>query len=167
MSKFKVGDRVRIKSESEYYGRSSSNPANVVGTVSEVNQYSGHHIRVIWDNKTTNVYREPDLELVQEKEMKYKLESELTLQQVYQLHCLTGQFNNMTRIYYETGDICEANLGRDFELVRYEGERHMSFQKKCEEIVNRDKRKVVKVGDKEYYEDELSKALSNINAIGE
>ena len=167
MSEFKVGDRVRIKKESSYYGRDENNPANEVGVVTKTSQYYHYHIRVIWDNKCTNTYRESDLELVQEKEMTYKLESELTLQQVHQLHCITGKFDNMTDVWRETYKICRDVLGLDFELASYDGRDHTTFQEKCKEIVKKGKRKVVKVGDKEYYEDELSKALSNINAIGE
>ena len=139
MSEFKVGDRVRIKKESSYYGRDENNPANEVGVVTKTSQYYHYHIRVIWDNKCTNTYRESDLELVQEKDMTYKLETELTFKEVDELRLLLDRTKGFWSLWEELDDIVERTTAR----------------------------KVVKVGEKEYYEDELSKALSNINAIGE
>jgi hypothetical protein len=67
MSKFKIGDRVKISKSSEYYDEgdnSSSNP-NVEGTICEDNRGgSEFKIGVDWDNNTYNHYPESDLELV-------------------------------------------------------------------------------------------------------
>lgn len=64
MSKFKIGDRVRIKTDSEWYCRSLDNP-KCEGTVSEVG-WAGLVV-VDWDNGTFNSYTDSDLELVVEE----------------------------------------------------------------------------------------------------
>lgn len=64
--KFKVGDKVQIRWDSEYHGESKSNPMNVPGKVSKAEAQMDedyHNIEVQWDNGTWNNYRESDLEL--------------------------------------------------------------------------------------------------------
>jgi hypothetical protein len=61
MSKFKVGDKVRIKINSEYYRDGDAlNPKHEVGIVDEVD--SDDYISVEWVSGT-NCYRDSDLEL--------------------------------------------------------------------------------------------------------
>ena len=74
MSKFKVGDRVRIAESSEYYGKSKSNknsknPKDTDGKVTELTNpdCEDYEVMVEWDNGETNIYRDSDLELVESK----------------------------------------------------------------------------------------------------
>ena len=74
MSKFKVGDRVRIAESSGYYNKGKSNennnnPHNTCGEVTELTSpdCDGYTFKVNWDNGEANIYRESDLELVQPK----------------------------------------------------------------------------------------------------
>jgi hypothetical protein len=143
MSKFKVGDRVTISPSSEYYGEDSfSNPKDFVGTVVGIKSFSAcHPIDVQWAEKEFNVYRESDLELIKEKEVpdtekKYKITTELSLQEVVNLK---------RAIVYATGF---GGLRNELHTIYREAQR-----------------KVVKVGEREYYEDELSAALANIKPI--
>lgn len=63
----KVGDRVRISKYSEYYICGSiSNPIDVTGTVSEVDEDENLCYSVKWDNGTKNGYGEGDLYLYSE-----------------------------------------------------------------------------------------------------
>jgi len=64
-TEFKVGDEVKIRKDSDYYGRDTTNPADKVGVVihAELSQYIGDLcIRVEWSKGMTNVYEPEDLE---------------------------------------------------------------------------------------------------------
>jgi len=63
----KAGDRVRISKDSEYYkdGPEESNPKDVTGTISEIEEDEFCY-RVDWDNGESNTYRINDLYLYQE-----------------------------------------------------------------------------------------------------
>ena len=61
-----TGDRVRIASTSVYYlANSLSNPMDVVGTVTKVEDHDNMNVKVIWDNGYHNVYDPSDLTLVE------------------------------------------------------------------------------------------------------
>ena len=59
---FELGDVVKIKSDSQYFGTSLSNPANVEGVVIEINRGAKLPIRVQWPNGRANSYPVDDLE---------------------------------------------------------------------------------------------------------
>lgn len=64
MTDFRVGDRVAIRRDSEYYGRDSpTNPSNKEGIVTSVDADEGdsHTIVVTWRERGSNVYRPSDL----------------------------------------------------------------------------------------------------------
>ena len=65
--KFKVGDRVMISDESQWYNEDdTSNPINTVGTITKINdEYLG--IYVDWDNEENNSYDECDLVLAEQE----------------------------------------------------------------------------------------------------
>jgi hypothetical protein len=67
----KVGDRVRISKDSQFYrpGVSESNPSDVTGTIEKVNECEMPEFcySVKWDNGRDNSYREGDLYLYSEK----------------------------------------------------------------------------------------------------
>lgn len=69
---FKVGDKVKIRKDSEYYGECViSNPAERVGYIERMDskQDSSHHfIKVSWGD-SYNAYRADDLELVKEESL--------------------------------------------------------------------------------------------------
>ena len=59
---FNIGDIVRIKKDSPYYGSSRpSNPKDINGVVQDIDC---GNLYVYWDNGYANSYREGDLELV-------------------------------------------------------------------------------------------------------
>lgn len=59
---FKVGDKVKIATTSQYYtGGVSHNPRDTKGTIIEVNGTSGFKYRVEWNATTRNSYRDGDL----------------------------------------------------------------------------------------------------------
>lgn len=62
----KIGDRVKIRKDSKYYGRDYSNPMDVIGEVCYINPDSSYSITVDWSNEHSNVYRESDLELTEQ-----------------------------------------------------------------------------------------------------
>ena len=74
---FKVGDRVKLVAEE--YSDSPKNPVwggkcgKIEGTVDHIN---GTHlpIKVIWNNRKSNVYKEKDLELITEKDEMAEIE---------------------------------------------------------------------------------------------
>jgi len=63
--KLKVGDRVKIKKDSMWYGDGDNNPTNVVGVINNTNNDSHYDLKITvdWDNGTYNAYKEEDLEL--------------------------------------------------------------------------------------------------------
>lgn len=74
MDKFKKGDRVMISKKSSFYSykcrKDSSNPANIGGTITTIDNGYGHlNIEVDWDNKTHNSYSEIDLILLKQTQM--------------------------------------------------------------------------------------------------
>jgi ribosomal protein L21E len=56
---FKVGDKVKIRKDSQYYGKTSANPKGMVGEVIELDRGG---LRVEWENKQKNSYENKDLE---------------------------------------------------------------------------------------------------------
>jgi hypothetical protein len=65
--KFKVGDKVKIVKESQYYrDNDKGNPKDTNGEVFEIVISDSMPIKVRWSNNRTNCYYESDLELVQE-----------------------------------------------------------------------------------------------------
>jgi uncharacterized protein YodC (DUF2158 family) len=67
-TEFKVGDKVRIKSSSKYYGEDCEhNPKNVTGEIIELS-YGDYPFRVKWPNGT-NSYKKSDLELAPKEEI--------------------------------------------------------------------------------------------------
>jgi hypothetical protein len=72
MTDFKVGDRVRIRKESRYYGINRANPKDTVGVITQDRRWDPSteymmHFRVKWENDTSNAYNVEDLELVGHK----------------------------------------------------------------------------------------------------
>ena len=138
MHKFKVGDIVKILDKN--------------GSLLKLGrQYSVCRITrcgnvEINTQDATWVFEDSHLELIQDNkeqdmpdtEKKYKITTKLTLQQVTDLKIALMFTLGFKGLYNELHSI------------------HREAQ-----------RKVVKVGDKEYYEDELSAALANIKSIGE
>jgi hypothetical protein len=138
MSEFKVGDRVICVKSSDFYIGGEAAQKGFEGVVAEIRNsslrfkentgmYLASRFELIQDNKEKEV---PDTE------KKYKITTELTLQEVANLK---------RAIVYATGF---GGLRKELDTIYREAQR-----------------KVVKVGDKEYYEDELSAALANIKPI--
>jgi len=63
---FKVGDRVKIATTSEYYNTTEGNPKDVEGTIYEINDKWDLGIRVQWDNNFHNSYDSIDLEMAKQ-----------------------------------------------------------------------------------------------------
>ena len=142
MHKFKVGDKVRcIRNAPDYCMNSWIGEGGLlVGYEAYVVGFRGDFILFTYEGKGFSSTR---FELIKEqdmpvKEKKYKITTELTLQQVADLKRALALAYGFKCLYNELHSI------------------HKEAQ-----------RKVVKVGDKEYYEDELSAALANIKPIKE
>lgn len=61
---FKVGDKVLISPDSEYYGDGIANPSGVVGTVTDtrgIEEGGYYNVTVVWDTGPASFYREEDL----------------------------------------------------------------------------------------------------------
>jgi hypothetical protein len=70
-SKFKVGDKVKIKKGTRFYGADdeSSNPKDMVGEITRVEKPSERlNIKVKWQNGAINSYDTKDLELVSQEQ---------------------------------------------------------------------------------------------------
>ena len=63
--KFKEGDKVKIRKDSQWYGYNTHNPAEVVGEVTRIHRDNG--CMVAWPNGTNNGYSFSDLELAIEE----------------------------------------------------------------------------------------------------
>lgn len=63
-NKFKVSDKVKIKSTSYYYGKDETNPKDTEGVIDEVDRDSSLGIGVQWSNGKYNHYNPEDLELI-------------------------------------------------------------------------------------------------------
>ena len=64
---FKIGDKVKIRQDSEYYLGIGNNPKGTTGTVVRFNEGWEHHMHVDWGNGWENCHRDYDLELVTEE----------------------------------------------------------------------------------------------------
>ena len=63
---FKIGDRVRIRKDSEWYGRNERNPSDTLGTILDSNNpNTDYRYNVFWDNDNSGAFRDIDLELVE------------------------------------------------------------------------------------------------------
>ena len=63
---FKVGDKVKIRKDSEYYcDDDDTNPKDTEGVVKSLHLSYDHPVRVNWSNGDYNYYRNVDLELVE------------------------------------------------------------------------------------------------------
>jgi hypothetical protein len=62
--KFKVGDKVKIRKDSGFYGDGDRNPKDKIGTITEIDLEDGLDlpIRVTWADGAKNTYSEADLE---------------------------------------------------------------------------------------------------------
>jgi hypothetical protein len=168
MSKFKVGDRVICVKSSDFYISGEAAQKGFEGVVAEIRDatlrfkgYTGlflaSRFELIQDNKEKEV---PDIE------KKYKIATELSLQQMVQLRAFTGSLNNMTELFSECAEVLSSLQVDDVKLYPHVKDNyHIPFQSQCRDVVNKAQRKVVKVGEREYYEDELSAALANIKPI--
>ncbi len=66
MTIFKVGDKVKINTDSEYFGVSPANPKDVEGVVELVREANTYKYVVLWPNTRANSYRDKDLALAKE-----------------------------------------------------------------------------------------------------
>ena len=84
-TKFKVGDKVKISKDSEYYGVDATyNPADKVGTVIEVQKadYSSRlKVKVLWDKESniSNTYAHEDLVYAAVQTTKVQNDDEFTV----------------------------------------------------------------------------------------
>lgn len=61
---FKVGDKVKIKKNTRYYGGGDTNPSDIRGTVTHFRDIRLKlPYKVDWDNGEYNIYASEDLEL--------------------------------------------------------------------------------------------------------
>ena len=61
--KYRIGDKVRIRKDSEYYGEHEYyNPANLVGEIIDIRLKGQYPYKVQWYIYADNNYRESDLE---------------------------------------------------------------------------------------------------------
>jgi hypothetical protein len=134
MSKFKVGDRVRIIGK--------NNTCLPLGSIHVVSESDSSGCVFVKDGCWSRwCLSDEVLKLIEEKEMpdtekKYKIATELSLQEVTDLK---------RALIFASGFV---ELHAELNIIFKEAQR-----------------KVVKVGDKEYYEDELATALANIKPI--
>jgi hypothetical protein len=117
----KVGDRVRLSKDSEYYkdGSFYSNPTDVTGTVSEVREDETFRYRVDWDNGGDNSYTEGDLYLYSEKNKK---SNELTVSKEFVLEAYKSACSDWKmKLEQEFPELFEADKYPTlFELKRGE-----------------------------------------------
>jgi hypothetical protein len=59
---FELGDVVKIKSDSQYFGKNLSNPSNMQGVIVDIDTNSKYPIKVVWGNGKDNTYPIDDLE---------------------------------------------------------------------------------------------------------
>jgi hypothetical protein len=138
MSKFKVGDRLICVKSSDFYIAGEAAQKGFEGVVAEIRNSS------LRFKENTGMYLASRFELMQDNkekevpdtEKKYKIATELSLQEV----------THLKRALLHASGFVE--LHKELSIIYREAQR-----------------KVVKVGDKEYYEDELSAALANIKPI--
>lgn len=117
---FKVGDKVKIRKSSEYYSYgTSSNPADVEGTVNSVSAGAGHPIRVQWPGSQSNVYRLKDLKLSKVKEPKEKLLKEVTYTDLCD-DTLEVDTSMSGQVYIAAGNIEGGAFGTDGPYVELE-----------------------------------------------
>ncbi len=116
MSKFKVGDRVRLVKTSKYYNEPTSQGDHTEGTVTKVkNPNDGFPTYVEWDNGDDNVYHDEDLKLTDKSELTIK---EIAMNIFKELKAITLSKTDRLMLKYGITDDC-GNLtdeGKDVLL---------------------------------------------------
>lgn len=95
VGEFKIGDKVRIKPSSGFYGTSFANPSDMDGVIKEIrDEYLG--ILVEWENHHDNSYDAHDLELVDEAEYEWK--NNFAAEMINALKGLEDQIENQLKL---------------------------------------------------------------------
>ena len=137
MSEFKVGDKVIRVNSNPYSGRGHSKESQR-GFVAVVDKVSDSGSWLGFEGYRYG-WDANNYELLEEKEVKkYKLETELCAYEIGLLFDWTGEQGVFDDLYDKVREL-------NRQLIR----------------------KVVTIGDKEYYEDELQTALANIKPINQ
>ena len=93
---FKIGDKVKIRKDSKFYGKTSANPKDMVGEVIELDRGG---LRVEWENKQKNSYENEDLELLTPQQAQVPSVDKLPV------YCLRSGFRKVGYIKDVMGEI--------------------------------------------------------------
>lgn len=72
-NKFKIGDRVFLRSDSEYWDATNQDKANPQDVEGEIDWIESPSLTVQWDNGTHNSYNIKDLYLVGMEDSSYQI----------------------------------------------------------------------------------------------
>ena len=148
---FKIGDKVKIRKDSEHYAGTENNPKDTTGTVVELTDRKEYPIYVDWGNgwETRNCYRDFDLELTNEEPreelVKCPEESPVSIQSKDDIRFIRD------RIYQIRGDITslETEQKNLIEILDKEGciLKDFAAESRIPEGVDVDDWRTWKVGD--------------------
>lgn len=102
----------------------------------------------------------------------FELKTQFTLLEIAHLYFFSSNVNKLSNLYQDTKEILkqagysDANLSKIFYAADKHAEiKYVELSEALKEALDKYGRKKVKVGDKFYYEDELSTALSSIKPV--
>jgi hypothetical protein len=110
-STFKVGDKVKIKKDSIFYGDGTKNPKDVIGEITEIEtEPNGLPIRVTWIGGAKNAYEEQDLELLTPQQAQVPSVDKLPV------YCLRSGFRKVGYIKDVIGEIDSFTNARRWKV---------------------------------------------------
>jgi hypothetical protein len=95
----------------------------------------------------------------------FKFTFNLNMSQVIQLRALTGACSSFTSLYEDCAHILREYKVQPVVLSDYGHLHNARFQAACDIKANEFNRPTVTIGNKKYYEDELTTALANIKEV--
>jgi hypothetical protein len=120
---FKVGDKVKIKKDSIFYGDGTKNPKDVIGEITEIEtEPNGLPIRVTWSGGAKNAYEEQDLELLTSQQAQVPSVDKLPV------YCLRSGFRKVGYIKDVIGEIDSFTNARRWKVDFKDGTNALCYR---------------------------------------
>jgi hypothetical protein len=120
---FKVGDKVKIKKDSIFYGDGTKNPKDKIGEITEIDlEPNGLPIRVTWSGGSKNAYEEQDLELVTSQQAQVPSADKLPV------YCLRSGFRKVGYIKDVIGEIDSFTNARRWKVDFKDGTNALCYR---------------------------------------
>jgi len=120
---FKIGDKVKIRKDSIFYGDGTKNPKDVIGEITEIEtEPNGLPIRVTWSGGAKNAYEEQDLELLTSQQAQVPSVDKLPV------YCLRSGFRKVGYIKDVIGEIDSFTNARRWKVDFKDGTNALCYR---------------------------------------